>query len=366
MENRIEIKNLARKEILNIQVYKPGRSISQIQREFRLKEVIKLASNENPLGPSPKAISAIKKNLSNLNRYPDGSCFHLKERLSKKLNLKSYNFIISNGSDEIINLILKAFLNKGEEVIISKPTFLIYKICSEISGAKIKFIPLKNFRYDLEAMKKAITKKTKIIFVANPDNPTGTYVNRKETDSFLKDLPSHLICYFDEAYYELVEARDFPQTLEYLNSKNVIISRSFSKSYGLAGLRCGYGIARKEFIEYLDRVREPFNVNYLAQVAALSALDDREFLEKTRKVIFEGKRFLYREFKRLNIDYIPSQGNFVLFKIKDSKKIYSELLERGIIVREMSQWGLNNFIRITIGKEEENIKFIEALKEVLR
>jgi len=361
----LEIKNLVRKNISNIKSYRPGKPIEELQRELGLKEVIKLASNENPLGPSPKAISAIRKNLLNLNRYPDSSCFYLKEKLSKKLKLSPENLIISNGSDEIITLILRAFLNEGQEVIIAKPTFLIYEIASKISGAKIKFIPLKNFKYDLEAMRDSIKKKTKIIFIANPDNPTGTYLNRREVDVFLKDMPSNVICYFDEAYYELVETKDFSDTIRYLDSKNIVISRSFSKSYGLAGIRCGYGIAKKEIIEYLDKVREPFNVNYLAQVAAIAALDDEKFLKKIREVIFEGKRFLYREFKRLGIDFIPTQANFILFKIKDSQKIYSELLKKGIIVREMSQWGLKDFIRVTIGKKEENRRFIEALKKIM-
>lgn len=365
MENKSNIKNLVRKDILNIRAYEPGKPIEELQRELGLKRIIKLASNENPLGPSPKAILAIKKSLANLNRYPDSLSFYLKEKLSKKLKLDPANFIISNGSDEITTLILKAFLNESEEVIIAKPTFLIYEIASKISGAKIKFIPLKNFRYDLKAMKNAITKKTKIIFIANPDNPTGTYVNRKEVDIFLKHLLPKTILYFDEAYYELVEANDFPNMIRYLNSKNIIISRSFSKSYGLAGLRIGYGIARKELIECLERVREPFNVNYLAQVAAEKALDDEGFLKRTREVIFEGKKFLYREFKKLGLDFIPTQANFILFKIKDSKKIYSDLLKEGVIVREMSQWGLKDFIRVTIGKKEENKKFIEALKKVL-
>ena len=366
MENNKKIKNLVKKDVLDIRSYQPGKPIEELQREFGLKKVIKLASNENPLGPSPKAILMIKKNLKNLNRYPDSNCYYFKEKLSKRLKLSRENFIITNGSDEITNLILRAFLNKGEVVIISKPTFLIYQICSKISGAKIKFIPLKNFKYDLEKMKEAITERTKIVFIANPDNPTGTYVNRREVELFLKDIPENVICYFDEAYYELVEAKDFPDMIGYLSSKNIIISRSFSKSYGLAGLRCGYGIARKEFIEYLDRVREPFNVNYLAQVAAIAALDDEDFLKETRRTVFEGKRFLYRGFEKLGIDYIPTQANFILFEIKDSQKIYLDLLKRGIITREMSQWGLKDFIRVTVGKKEENFRFIEALKHILR
>ena len=269
---------LARKSILKIRPYQPGKPIEEVQRELGLKKVIKLASNENPLGPSPKAVLAIRRALFSLNRYPDGNSFYLKQKLAAKLKVKTENLIIGNGSDELIVLAIRAFVNEGDEVIIARPTFLVYEIASLAAGAKIVFVPLKNFKYDLAAMKKKVTPKTKIVFIANPDNPTGSYMNKKEVEVFLKGLPKSVIVYFDEAYAEVVREKDYPNTLRYLKAKNVIIARSFSKAYGLAGLRVGVSISRPEFIDYMNRVREPFNVNSLAQIGAAAALDDKIFL----------------------------------------------------------------------------------------
>jgi histidinol-phosphate aminotransferase len=362
----IDIKKLARKNISDIRPYLPGKPIEEVKRELKVKEVYKLASNENPLGPSPLAINGIKKALFSINRYPDSICFYLKKKLAKHLSLKPKNLIIGNGSDEIIILTLKAFLNSGEEVLVSKPTFLIYELAAKIAGARVKIIPMKNFRYNLKEMAKKTTKKTKIIFIANPDNPCGTYVTEKEVEDFMSRVPENIIVYFDEAYYEFVSERDFPNTLKYINKRPIIITRTFSKAYGLAGLRIGYGISHPEIINYLDKVREPFNVNLLAQTAAIHALDDENFLEKSRKLIKEGKLYLYHEFEKLGIDYIPSATNFILIKLnKETKDICNKLLKRGIIVRYMGAWGLKNCIRVTIGKKEENRKFIKEFKKLI-
>lgn len=358
--------SLARPNILKIKPYEPGKPMEEVQRQLGLKEVIKLASNENPLGPSPKAVEAIRRSLFNLNRYPDGNCFYLKQKLAIKLKLKLENLIIGNGSDELIVLAIKAFVNEGDEVIIARPTFLVYEIASQVAKAKIIFVPLKNFKYDLVSMKKKITTKTKIVFIANPDNPTGSYVNKKEVEIFLKGLPKSAIVYFDEAYAEIVGEKDYPHTLKYLNSKNIIIARSFSKAYGLAGLRIGYAIAKPEFINYMDRVREPFNVNSLAQVAARAALDDKVFLNRTKNLLKQGKSYLYSNFRRLGLKYIPSAANFILLDIKkDSSRLFKKLLKLGVIVRDMRAWKLNTFIRVTIGTNSENKKFIRALEKTL-
>ena len=360
------MKKLARKEILKVKPYIPGKPIEEVKRELGLREVIKLASNENALPPSPKAILAATRAILSANRYPDGGCFYLKKALAKRLRVKPENIVFGNGSDEIIILALRAFLKDNEEVIVARPTFLIYEIASVIQGARIKFAPLKDFRYDVQAIARLISRKTKLIFIDNPDNPTGTYITKKDIEFLISRLPKKAILFFDEAYFEFAkDIRDYAKTLKYLKTKNIIITRSFSKSYSLAGLRIGYGIAKKQIIDCLNRVREPFNVNSVAQAAALAVLGDENHIKKTLDLVKKGKSYLYRELDSLNIEYIPSATNFVLLKVrKDSKKVYKKLLRRGVIVREMSPWKLKNFIRVTIGTMGENRKFIKALKAV--
>lgn len=362
-----DLKQLVGKKILGLKPYQPGKPIEELQRELSLKKIIKLASNENPLGPSPKAVEAIKAGLSSINRYPESSCFYLKEALAKIFGLKPKNFIIGNGSDEIIVLALRTLINPGDEVIVATPTFLIYEIQAKACGANIKTVPLRDFRYDLMKMKEAISAKTKIIFIANPDNPTGTYVTETEVLEFMDNISKKTIVFFDEAYFEFAKNfSDFPDTLKFLKDRNVIITRSFSKAYGLAGIRIGYGISSPEIIDYLERVREPFNVNTLAQVAAVQALKDKKFLHETLKTTEEGKKFLYRQFDKLGLAYIPSAANFILVDVNtDGKKVFELMLKEGVIVRDMQAWGLDNFIRVTIGTNEENKKFIKALKRVL-
>ncbi|MCG2712864.1 MAG: histidinol-phosphate transaminase [Candidatus Omnitrophica bacterium] len=362
----MSIKKLVRKSILSVKPYKPGRPIEEVKREFGLTSVYKMASNENALGPSPKAVAAIKKGVLNIHRYPDGSCFYLKKALTKKFRLSPENLIIGNGSDEIIVLALRTFINEGDEAIIAEPTFLVYKIAAAIAGAKIVSVPLKAFHYDLEAMKKKITKRTKMIFIANPDNPTGSYVNRTEVEKFLKGLPKDIIVFFDEAYFEYVFARDYPNCMRYLGRGNVIVSRSFSKAYGLGGLRIGWGAASEEIIGYLNQVREPFNVNMLAQIAAAAALEDKNHVIRSKKLIKEGKKFLCSEFKKMKLFFVPSVTNFVLLNAGEkSVQIYDNLMRKGIIVREMSAWGLKNFIRVTIGTDNENRLLIKYLKKFI-
>ncbi|MFA6079662.1 MAG: histidinol-phosphate transaminase, partial [Candidatus Omnitrophota bacterium] len=301
------MRKLVKQNILNVRNYVPGKPIEEVRRELGLKEVIKLASNENCLGPSPKALSAIKKSLSDIHRYPDGASFYLKNRLSKFLGVKGANIIIGNGSDEVITLAIKAFVHEGDEVVIARPTFLIYEIASQVQGANIKFVPLKkDMRYDLPAMKAAVTDKTKIVFIANPDNPTGTYVSKSELDAFLKGLRKDVIIFLDEAYFEFAYGRykDYPNGMDYLSRPGIIVSRSFSKAYGLAGLRIGYGVASEEVISCMDKVREPFNVNLLAQAAATAALDDNAFLLRSVAHVKKESEFLYSNLKKMGLRYM--------------------------------------------------------------
>jgi len=355
-----------RKSILNIKPYTPGKPIEEVKREMGLKEVIKMASNENPLGPSPKAVDSIKKYLSNINRYPEGGCFYLRQALSKRLKVKPEQLIFGNGSDELIVLCLRAFINEGDEVVVATPTFLIYEIASKIQGAKIKTVPTKYFKYDLKAMKKAVTKDTKLVFISNPDNPNSTYVTKYELEAFLNGLPDGVLVFIDEAYFDFVAEKDYPNGIDYVSRGNVIVTRSFSKSYGLAGLRIGYGVSSPEIIKYMESVREPFNVNSIAQVGALAALKDKKFLSKTKKLIQKGRKFLYSEFKKLGLRYIPSVTNFVLFEVgSNASEVCRALLKKGIIVRDMKAWGLDTFIRVTAGKDKENKRFIKELRGIL-
>lgn len=365
-----KVKNLVRPNVLSVKNYVPGKPIEEVQRELGLKDVIKLASNENCFGPSPKAIEAIRKNLKNINRYPESSSFYLRKKLAALLGVDERSIIFGNGSDEVICIAIRAFIREGDEVIIAKPTFLVYEIASQVASAKVKLVPMtRDFRYDLREMKKAVTPNTKMIFIANPDNPTGTYVTKKGLDEFLEGLPGNVIVFLDEAYFEFAHKsfKDYPNGLDYLKKPNVIIARSFSKAYGLAGLRIGYGISSVELAGYMERVREPFNINLLAQVGAAAALSDRAFLKKTLNYVEQEREYLYAAFRKLGVEYVRSATNFIIVDVKtDCKAVFNALLKEGVIVRDMNAWGLNTFIRVTLGTRKENIRFIKALKKVIR
>lgn len=357
---------LPRKSILNVKPYQPGKPIEEVKREMGLHDVIKMASNENPLGPSPKAVKAIRKYVNSINRYPEGSCFYLRQLVAKRLRIKPEQLIFGNGSDELIGLALRTFVNEGDEVIVANPTFLMYEVASLAHGAKIKVIPTRYFKYDLKAMKDAVTKDTKLVFIANPDNPNGTYVTRYELEGFLKDLPAGIIVFLDEAYFDFVEEQDYPNGIDYIGRNNLIVTRTFSKAYGLAGLRVGYGISNSQIIRYMETIREPFNVNSLAQVAAMGALKDKDFLARSKRVVREGRKFLYSELKTMGVRYVPSVTNFLLIELgPKSGEIAEKLLKKGVIVRNMKSWGLENFIRVTMGKKEENKRFIKELKKII-
>lgn len=360
------MEELVRKNVLEITPYVAGKPVEETKRELKLKKVIKLASNENPLGGSPKAIAAIKKNLSGINRYPDSQGFYLKRKLSRTLNIHPSNIVLGNGSDEIIDIIIKAFVESDENVITADVTFLEYGIISQINNRQIITAPLKYFKYDLDAIKKRIGRKTKLIFISNPNNPTGTYIAKDELREFIDNLPETVILVLDEAYDTFIDEEDFGYGIGYINEKNVIVLKTFSKGYGLAGLRVGYALARPGLSLYMERVRQPFNTNFLAQVAAAAALDDEIFLAKTRKAVLEGKEFIYKALSKMGLAYVRSAANFILIDTgKDGVTVFKDMLKYGVIIRDMQQYGLKNYIRVTIGTKKENEKFISVLKKVL-
>ncbi|MFA6636664.1 MAG: histidinol-phosphate transaminase [Candidatus Omnitrophota bacterium] len=357
-----------KKSLARIIPYQPGKPIDEVKRELALERVIKLASNENPFGPSDKVKQAIAKASLDVNRYPDGGCFYLRKALSEKLSVSAENIVFGNGSDELIVLALRAFVEKGQEVIMSDPTFLVYKIASAIAEAQVISVPVKLFKYDLKKMLEAITPRTRMIFIVNPENPTGTYLSGRELEEFIEKVPSHVVVFMDEAYYEFARGGGYPESLSFTARKdrNVIVSRTFSKAYGLAGLRIGYVVAGKGLCDELNKVREPFNVNSVAQAAAIAALEDEAGLERSLGLVLAEKEKLCGAFKEMDVEFVPSETNFILVNTKrDSKKIFKVLLGKGIIVREMSSWSLRGFIRVSVGLPEENDIFIEEFRKAV-
>jgi len=351
----------------HIQTYQPGKPIEELERELGIRNALKLASNENALGPSPKALQAIRSFLKKVHRYPDADSFYLKRALSRKFRVSQKSITLGNGSDELIVMAIRAFLPRGAEAVMATPTFLIYRLATLVQGGKPVEVPMKDFRYDLDAMARAITPRTRMVFIANPDNPVGTYVTRRELDRFVRKVPPRCLIFIDEAYYEFaVSQPDYPKTLGLLNKPNVIISRTFSKAYGLSGLRVGYAFGHPEAIDGLNKVREPFNINALAQVGALAALDDTRFLKRVVQITNAEKRKLFKILGLLKVKTIPSATNFILMYFgKRAGAIYNALLRQGIIVRTMGAWGLDEFLRVTIGTPRENKKFVKILKEIL-
>ena len=356
----------AREAVKALETYRPGTPIKDVQRRLGLRSVIKLASNENALGPSPKAVAAVRKALTAVHRYPDAACTELKARLATRFRKDPSWFLVGNGSDELLVLALRAFVDPGDEVIVAEPTFLIYAIQAKAAGASVRVVPMKAFHYDLPGMRQAVTSATKLIFIANPDNPTGTYVTKRQLGAFLRDLPRGVLVVMDEAYYEFVEAKDYPQTVSSLDRSALLVTRSFSKAYGLAGLRVGYGIAQPSLIQAMEAVREPFNVNHLAQVAACAALEDHAFLARTRRMTREGRQYLMKELTALGLRVVPSVTNFLLMELgPKASQLAQRLLHQGVIVREMSAWKLTGCLRVTIGTMSENRRFMNALKRCL-
>ncbi len=364
----MRIERLARKGILGITSYIPGKSIEEVKKEFKVKRWVKLASNENLLGPSPKVLDAIKKELSNINLYPESPCTILKEALAKKFSIPENMLVISNGADNLILMIASAFLNEGEEVIMADPTFPVYTNVTQIMGGKPIKVRLKNYTHDLDGMLKKVNEKTKLIFICNPNNPTGTVVSKKNFEGFLSNLPKRVIVVLDEAYGEFVDEEYSLNGLNYVREeRQVIILRTFSKVYGLAALRIGYAIGREDMIHCLYQVRDPFPVNRLAQVAALAALKDTVHAEKSIQMINEGKRYLYRELGRMDLSYVPSQANFIFIDFqRDIDKVFYDFLREGVIIRPGKAWGYPTCARVTIGRMEDNLIFIKALNKILK
>lgn len=351
----------------NLPFYVPGKPIEELEAELGISEAIKLASNENPVGPSPRAVAALQKALGQLHRYPEGGSVYLRRRLAELHRVQMEQILVGNGSNEILDLIAKTFLRPGEEGIYAEQAFVVYPMAVQsVNGVRVP-VPLKSFTHDLEAMAERITPRTRLIFIANPNNPTGTAVGAAEMERFLERVPAEVIVVCDEAYFEYVERRDFPRSFDYLaRGSNLFILRTFSKIYGLAGLRIGYLVGRRELVEYVHRVREPFNVNSLAQAAALGALEDGEHVARALEVNAQGKKFLYALFTELGLSFVPTEANFVLVRVEREKEIYEALLREGVIVRPMSGWGLAGHLRVTIGLPAENERFARALRKVLR
>ena len=362
------MKKLTREGVEALIPYPPGKPIEELERELGIRGSIKLASNENPLGPSPLAIQAIADKLHTLHRYPDGSGFYLKSKLSKKHSIPFDQIILGNGSNELIELIIRTFLSGGDHVVQAFPTFLVYEKIVKGAGGQMTSVPLSNFKIDLDEISKAITSRTKVIFINNPNNPTGSVVSHEEMLRFLKEIPEDILVILDEAYIEFVSEATTARGLELLKERPLLfVLRTFSKVYGLAGLRIGYGFGSREVIDYMNRVRQPFNANTLAQVAANAAIDDTAFVSKTLKVVSEGLGYLYEKIEDMGLEFIPTQTNFFLIKVPEKgKKVYELMLREGVIVRSMDSYGLTEYIRINAGLPEENERFAGALKKVLR
>jgi len=349
--------------IAGITPYSPGKPIEELERELGITGSIKLASNENPRGPSPRALAVLAAAAPSLHRYPDGGGHSLRRALAARFKVAPEQVLLGNGSDEVISLLTKAFLQAGDEAIVAEPSFVVYTIDVMAAHAGLVAVPLLEHRHDLPAMAKAVTSKTRLIFVCNPNNPTGTYVTTAEVTAFLTAVPPDVIVVFDEAYYEYVTASDYPDTLALLaRGRNIVVLRTFSKIYGLAGLRIGYAVSTTEIIQHLNRIRPPFNTNSLAQKGALAALEDEQHVQESRRMNIEGRQFLVDQLQSLNFTVIPSQTNFLYFDAhQDGKSLFDALLRQGVIVRHLG----GTFLRVTIGLPEENQRFISTLQSVL-
>ncbi|MFQ5881288.1 MAG: histidinol-phosphate transaminase [Candidatus Methylomirabilales bacterium] len=354
-------------QVLGLVPYSPGRPIEEVERELGLDEVAKLASNENPLGPSPLALQAIREALQGLHRYPDGGCYSLRHGLSRRLGVRPEELCFGNGSNELLELTARAFLGPEDEVVIAHPAFIVYRHVCQAVGCQIREVPLKDFTHDLPGMLRAVTSRTKLVLLGNPNNPTGTCVSPTELEDFLKELPGHVILVVDEAYREYLPKYLQSDLLRHIREgRYLLTARTFSKVYGLAGLRIGYGIAPAEMVEMLNRVRQPFNVNTLAQRAALAALEDTAHLEETLRITEAGRRSLESRLKELGLSYVPSVANFIVVDVgTDGAMIAQALLRKGVIVRSMEGYDLRTYIRVTVGTPRENVRVIRALAEVL-
>lgn len=349
--------------------YEPGRPLEEVARELGLDgidEMIKLASNENSLGPSPRAVEAMRKEAERMHLYPDGGAYYLKQALAKQLQVSPNQIIPGNGSNELIELLGHVFLSPGDQIVMSECAFVVYKLVAMLFNAETISVPMREFTHDLDAMLAAITPQTKLVFVANPNNPTGTKVSNEVLDAFIRAVPDHVITVIDEAYVELLPEGEQPDVLQYIREERAVCAlRTFSKGYGLAGLRLGYSIASTEISQLLNRARQPFNVNYMAQVAALAALEDEAHLQATRTMTTDGLQQLGRALEADGIEYVPSCVNLLLVKVGEGRHVFQQLQQQQVIVRPMDGYGLPEYIRVTVGTAAENERFLNALRKVL-
>jgi histidinol-phosphate aminotransferase len=346
--------------------YEPGKPIEEVEREYGIEDPIKIASNENPLGPSPKAVKAIVDRLNALHLYPDGDCYQLRRGLAAKLGIAEDRIIFGNGSNELIEFAVRTFMRPGDEAVMARHAFAIYHLVVKAAGGVSKIVPMKNLTHDLEAMADATTAKTRIVFLANPNNPTGTAFGKKAWEKFLTRVGPETLIVVDEAYFEYVTDPDYPNSIEYQSDGRMILTfRTFSKLYGLAGLRIGYAVGPKDIVSWMHRVRQPFNVNAAAQWGALAALDDTDHVKRSLETNRAGMAYLTREVGKLELEHVPSQANFILLRVGDGAAVFQKLLRRGVIVRPMGAYELPEYIRVTVGTAKENARFIDELKGII-
>jgi histidinol-phosphate aminotransferase len=360
----VSLERVVKAHIRSLEPYKPGKPIEELERELGIEGAIKLASNESPIGPSPRAVAAVRDALASAHRYPDGASFALRRKLAARLGVEERQLVFGCGGDEILELVAKCVLGPGDECVFAWPSFAMYPIVVQGMGAAAVTVPLDaNLVHDLDAMRRAVTPRTKLVFVCNPNNPTGTSVGAEAFDAFVASLPEDVVLAVDEAYFEFVRRGDFPDSLRWLTRRpGTLVLRTFSKIYGLAGLRVGYGVADPELASYLERARHPFNVNRLAEAAALAALDDQEHAERSRAVNAEGMAYLSRELPALGVAVWPSDANFLLAKLWAGAG--DQLLREGIIVRPLAGFGMPEHVRISIGLPEENERLVKTLRRL--
>ncbi|MGH7859287.1 MAG: histidinol-phosphate transaminase [Candidatus Binatia bacterium] len=352
--------------LASLMPYQPGKPVEEVEREYGIRDSIKLASNENPLGPSPKAVAALRQAAAGVHRYPDGGCYYLNEKIAAKLGVSTDRVLLTNGSNEVLELLARLFLRPGDDAVMSDQAFVVYASVVQAAAGIPRPVPLRDFTHDLESMAAAVRPSTRIVYLGNPNNPTGTIYRRQAFEKLLRSIRKDVVIVADEAYFEYVEDPDYPDSLRYQEPGRLLVTvRTFSKIYGLAGLRIGYGVAPAELNAALDRIRQPFNVNSLAQAGALAALDDDEHVERSRRVNREGKRFLAAELDAMGIAYVPTEANFVLVRVGDGAGVCEALLREGVIVRPMGGYGFPEHVRVTIGTESENRRFLASLRKVL-
>ena len=363
----MDIKELVNRGINDLSPYEPGKPIEDLERELGINNAIKLASNENPMGPSPRIFDSIESVLKETHRYPDGNATRLKSTIACKFNVRNEQVTIGNGSNDIIEFVARIFLSKEDSAIYSEHAFAVYPLVVKAVGAKGIEVPAKNFSHDLDQMLESIQDNTKLIFIANPNNPTGSFIEYDQLISFLEKVPENIIVLLDQAYFDYSSFETKDIEFDILNRfPNLIMSRSFSKAYGLAGFRVGFCVSSREIADYLNRVRQPFNANSLALYAAEKALEDQDFIDKCLQLNLEQKEILFEELMSLGYDCLPSRGNFISFDCKqDSREAFNKLLMEGVIVRSLAVYKMPNYLRVSVGLPEENLAFLEKIRQTL-